>query len=199
MKNEYMFFEENQFDMVDLLEYKKEDISIPKTSIHIYSFSCADGMDGFENEEMQAKKLDELTIMLDIHYNNKYKIIYSESSRFFCNELYPLIVEFETLLRKTLYISRALYNSGEINSESFKYLDDKKEKTIEELEFGTIYTCIFTDKNLKPEILKKYTYPMTKSDLIDIINEIPEETEWRKWVGTQYNFIENNFIKIKDG
>lgn len=195
MKNEYMFFNEETFTGVDIEEYIKTDILIPETSIYIYVFECENKA---EEKLCQAKKLNELTLRLESHCYNKFKVICSGSSQYLCNEIYPLIVKFETLLRKTLYISRVLFNHGEINMESFTYMDEKKEKSIEELELGKIYESVFTDKNLKSSLLKEYNYPLTKADLIKRIQALPEETEWQRMVGKEYDFIESNFMRIKD-
>lgn len=42
MKNQYMFFKEQLFDGFDLSDYKKRNINIPNTDVHIYEFECID-------------------------------------------------------------------------------------------------------------------------------------------------------------
>ena len=132
-------------------------------------------------------------------------MVSSESSRYFCEKLYPLLAEFETHLRYALYISRAVYDSDNLNADSF-LLDvektDKKGKMqkckIEDMVFSEIYTSIFTDTSLKAEVYQRYDAHLTKAELIKRIEAIPEETTWRQWVGHQYEYVEKHFLEIKD-
>ena len=93
--------------------------------------------------------LDTLSGRLADAYPDAFQIINSESSQFFCAQIYPLIVSFETKLRYALYISRALFENGNVNKKSFGYTVGKTEKLIEEIDFGEIYDAVFTDKDLK--------------------------------------------------
>ena len=103
MKNQYMFFAQQGFENFDLSDYRKSDTTIPKTSVHIYSFECIES-DKCSDDKSKAKKLDELTKRIDATYPNMFQLIGSESSQFFCKEIYPYIVDFETKLRAVLYI-----------------------------------------------------------------------------------------------
>ena len=197
MKNQYMFFAEQLFDGFDLTGFVKTDVCIPNTAVHIYEFICADG-ENPNDDETKAKMLDTLSGRLADAYPDAFQIINSESSQFFCAQIYPLIVSFETKLRYALYISRALFENGNVNKKSFGYTVGKTEKLIEEIDFGEIYDAVFTDKDLKPRLLKEYSLNLTKADLLKRIQEMEEETLWRKIVGTGYGYIENHFLEIKD-
>ena len=197
MNNQYMFFSQHCFEKVDLSEYKKTVTPIPKTSIHIYEFECIE-TDTICDDASRAKKLDELTEHFNSAFPEAFQIISSESSQFFCRQIYPLVVSFETKLRYALYISRALYENGNVNKESFRYGNDKNKKLIEEIDFGEIYDAVFTDKDLKPSLMKEYSSNLTKADLIKRIQAINENTVWRNIVGTGYDYIENHFLDIKD-
>ena len=197
MKNQYMFFSEQLFDGFDLTGYVKADVCIPNTSVHIYEFACEDD-DSSIDDEAKAKRLDTLSGRLAEAYPDAFQIINSESSQYFCGQIYPLIVSFETKLRHALYISRALFENGNVSKKSFQYTVAKTEKLIEEIDFGEIYDAIFTDKDLKPRLMKEYTLNLTKADLLKRIQEIEEVTLWRKIVGTGYGYIENHFLEIKD-
>ena len=148
MKNQYMFFDEQLFDGIDLSEYNKVDIKIPKTNVHIYEFGCVE-TDICCDDESKAIKLDELTQRLGKAFPESFQIVNSESSQYFCSQIYPLVVKFETKLRYALYISRALFENGNVDKTSFMYEVEKKKKPIEEMDFGVIYESIFTDKDLK--------------------------------------------------
>ncbi len=204
MKNRYLFFNTENFEGLDLADYTKEDTQIPKTDVHIYTFSYA-STDESTDDELRAKKLDELTQLITEKYEEKFQVVGSESSRFFCEKLYPLFAEFETHLRYALYISRAVFDSEKLNTDSF-LLDvekvDKKGKTkkcrIEDMDFSEIYTSIFTDTSLQTKVREKYDAHLTKAELIKRIEAIPEETTWHKWVGSQYPYVEDHFLKIKN-
>ena len=197
MKNQYMFFAEQLFDGFDLTGFVKTDVCIPNTSVHIYEFACEDD-DSSIDDEAKAKRLDTLSGRLAEAYPDAFQIINSESSQYFCGQIYPLIVSFETKLRHALYISRALFENGNVSKKSFQYTVAKTEKLIEEIDFGEIYDAIFTDKDLRPRLMKEYTLNLTKADLLKRIQEIEEDTLWRKIVGTGYGYIENHFLEIKD-
>lgn len=204
MKNRYLFFKAESFDGLDFSDYTKEDTQIPRTDVHIYTFAHT-STDESADDELQAKKLDELTQLITQKYEGKFQVVSSESSRYFCEKLYPLLAEFETHLRYALYISRAVYDSDNLNADSF-LLDvektDKKGKTkkyrIEEMAFSEIYTSIFTDTSLQTKVREKYDAHLTKAELIKRIEAIPEETTWRNWVGDKYQYVENHFLEIKD-
>lgn len=195
MTNKYMFFNAQQFDNFDLSEYEKNDISIPKTNIHIYEFKCKN-TEETSDDESKAKKLDELTQKLEKDFADQFITVNSGSSQLFCSKLYPLIVEFETNLRYALYISRALFENGNVDKKSFKLSDGKN---IEEEDFGQMYQYIFTDNSFQKKIKALLgKEPMTKSDYIKEIQSYDENIMWQKWVGKDYNYIELNFLAIKD-
>jgi len=197
MKNQYMFFAEQLFDGIDLSEYNKADTRIPKTNVHIYEFECVE-TDICCDDESKAIKLDELTQRLENAFPESFQIVNSESSQHFCSQIYPLVVKFETKLRYALYISRALFENGNVDKTSFMYEVEKKKKPIEEMDFGVIYESIFTDKDLKGALHREYSSSLTKADLLKIVSRLEEKTMWHDWVGTNYSYIEKHFLEIKD-
>lgn len=196
MKNQYMFFNTQSFEDLDLGQYRKTDISIEQTAVHIYEFECIES-DSCCNDETRAKMLDGLSQQLSEKYPDAFQVIYSESSQFFCRELYPMIVELETKLRQALYISRALFENSSVTSKSFLFSLRKEEKPIEAFDFGEIYEAIFTDQNFRKKLNEKYTGNLTKNDLIKLIQKIDEKTIWRNMVGASYHYIEHHFLQIK--
>ena len=196
MKNQYMFFSEQKFENFDISSFTKVDTCIPNTNIHIYGFEA----NTEENITVidQAQKLDDLSQRLAACYPDAFQIISSESSQYFCSQLYPLVVSFETKLRYALYISRALFENGSVNQQSFQYEVEKQKKSIEEIDFGQIYDAIFTDNTFKSRLLKDYSSNLTKAELIKRIQSLNENTVWHNIVGTEYDFIEKHFLEIKD-
>ena len=196
MKNQYMFFSEQLFENFDISSFAKVDTCIPNTNIHIYGFEANAEEDLTVID--QAQKLDDLSQRMAACYTDTFQIISSESSQYFCSQLYPLVVSFETKLRYALYISRALFENGSVNQQSFQYEIEKQKKSIEEIDFGQIYDAIFTDNTFKSRLLKDYSSNLTKAELIKRIQALDENTVWHNIVGTEYDFIEKHFLEIKD-
>lgn len=199
MKNQYMFFEEQLFEDFDLGEYNMYDISIPNTNVHIYEFECIEAEDGLSEEE-RARKLDHLSTRLTEKYSDMFRVISSESSQYFCENIYPLVVTFETKLRYALYISRALFENGNVNKDSFGIkIGEKNKKEIEETDFGEIYEALFTDPGLQEKVKKiNGQQKLTKADLIKKIDELEETSVWEQIVGSDYSYIGEHFLEIKD-
>lgn len=201
MTNKYMFFNEQKFEGFDLDGFEKNDISIPKTDIHIYEFKCKQAQEEETyNDEDTARLLDDLSKRLGQHFKEQFVIVNSESSQHFCSKLYPLVVGFETKLRYALYISMSLYDSGNVNAASFLLEIGKEKKVIEEADFGEIYQSLFTDDVFLAkvkDIASDKRKAMSKLDLIRTIQSYDESTLWQKMVGENYNYIEENFLDIK--
>ncbi len=146
--------------------------------------------------------MDELTQLITQKYEGKFQVVDSESSQYFCRELYPYIQSFETHLRYALYISRSLYDPQNLNNKSFLLrvtTNNKKEDLpLEALAFSQIYTAVFTNATLQAEANKKYDTQLTKAEWIRRIESIPEKTLWHDWVGYNFNFVEDNFLDIKN-
>ena len=196
MKNQYLFFESQDFVDVDLTDFNWIATQISNTPVFLYDFEFHRA-GGFDNSEA-AKKLDELTIQFTRAYPDKFQTILSGSSQYYCSQLYPLIVEFETTLRCVIYISRALFENGNVNKDALLIDIDKTKKPIEELDFGKIYEALFTDATLKSRVKQNYDRVLTKEDLIKRIIALEEDTLWKKLVGQKYNYIEKHFLLINE-
>lgn len=196
MKNQYMFFKEQLFDGFDLSDYKKRNINIPNTDVHIYEFECIDSEKNLDDEE-KAKKLDQLSKRISDKYADLYKIVSSESSQYFCEKIYPLIVKIETKLRYALYVSRALFEDGNVDKNSFK-IGQKIKKEMEETDFGEIYEAVFTDSDLQGKVKEINGQKLTKADLIKKVESVEENTLRDQIVGANYNYIVEHFLEIKN-
>lgn len=199
MKNQYLFFSEQSFSDLDLGAFSKTDTLIPETKIHVYSFECIKTKE-YADDMARATKLDELTKRLTETYPEQFQIIDSGSSQFFCKQIYPHVVSFETGLRYALYLAGALYKSNSenntVNKGDFLYEIDGRKLPIEELDFGRIYQCIFTDGNMCDNIKRMSNRRMTKAEWQQSINAIEEKTVWGQMTGGNYGFIAENFKKI---
>ena len=199
MKNQYMFFSQHSFEKVDLSEYKKTVTPIPKTSIHIYEFECIE-TDTICDDASRAKKLDELTKQFNSAFPEAFQIISSESSQYFCREVYPLVVDFEIKLRYVLYLARALYENNNspdlLTPQSFLYETKNGKQPIENADFGEIYQAVFTDKDIPNKIKELNKRRMTRGDWIKHIQSLDENTMWRNVMGAEDTYIESNFLEI---
>lgn len=181
---------------MDLSDYKKRNINIPNTDVHIYEFECIDSEKNLDDEE-KAKKLDQLSKRISDKYADLYKIVSSESSQYFCEKIYPLIVKIETKLRYALYVSRALFEDGNVDKNSFK-IGQKIKKEMEETDFGEIYEAVFTDSDLQGKVKEINGQKLTKADLIKKVESVEENTLWDQIVGANYNYIVEHFLEIKN-
>ena len=191
-----MFFEEQLFEDFDLNGYKKSGIGIPNTNVYVYEFECVESEEDYD-DEAKAKKLDQLTSRLKEKYGDAFQIIYSESSQYFCKKIYPLVVKFETKLRYTVYVSRALFENGNISKESFRFEIDKQKKEMEELDFGKLYEALFTDIEIQEKVKRINGKKLTKADLIREIESLEEQSIWEQIVGIEYGYIADHFLEIK--
>lgn len=130
-------------------------------------------------------------------YADLYKIVSSESSQYFCEKIYPLIVKIETKLRYALYVSRALFEDGNVDKNSFK-IGQKIKKEMEETDFGEIYEAVFTDSDLQGKVKEINGQKLTKADLIKKVESVEENTLWDQIVGANYNYIVEHFLEIKN-
>lgn len=199
MKNQYLFINEEKFDEIDLSEYHISDREIPGVNVHICSIELKEADNQF-TDDYKAQKLDEVSERLKDYYSDGFTTISSESSQYFCKELYPLIAEFENKFRYALYISRALYTKEPLTIESFRIKTASKGiklQSFEDLEFFESYKYFFTDPDVIDKVKHMNNSILTKDDIIKYVNSIEENIIWHDWVGTKYKFIEEHFHEIK--
>ncbi|MGN0653552.1 MAG: hypothetical protein ACI4KD_01385 [Oscillospiraceae bacterium] len=127
----------------------------------------------------------------------KYYILRNEASIEFANRLYPLVCEFETKLRKFLYV--ALFDLDEaakkLTTSKIKTVIQKFSKTekipqsnfLEELTLGEVFNLLFDNrefldsaKNETKQIENTLSRKATKRELISIIERIEEKTLWNE-------------------
>lgn len=125
----------------------------------------------------------------------KYYVLRNEASLELVNRLYPLVCEFETKLRKFLYV--ALFDLDEaaqkLTHNKIKTVIQKYSKTdifpqgnfLEDLTLGDVFNLLFDNKEFL-DAAKKETAQIentlsrkaTKKELIAILEKIEEKTLW---------------------
>lgn len=145
-----------------------------------------------------AKELSQLTQeiknIFDLN-NVKYYILIDEASSTFALRLYPLACEFETKLRKFIYLalfdiedSAREYTINKIkttNKELSKLKDIPQNNFLEELTLGDLFTFLFDNgefineaKNKTSSITNTIGRTASKKEIIMLIEEIEEKTVW---------------------
>lgn len=152
--------------------------------------------------------------------NVKYYILRNEASIELANRLYPLVCEFETKLRKFLYV--ALFDLDEaakkITTNKIKTVIHKFSKTekipqnnfLEELTLGEVFNLLFDNrefldsaKNETKQIENTLSRKATKKELIAIIEKIEEKTLWNELFAPVFkNFslptVQNELFDIRN-
>lgn len=195
MKIEFLYKDDTYTSIIDelnkSLNLDENEITytpIVQEGLNIFSFS----RNG--DNETTAKKLDEIknAVFQSLNPSNLF-VITDGASSYFCQRLYPQMANFERGLRKVLYLA------------SIKSKDEKVItmcKQIEQQEFAAIYQMLFSDTTYVTEarkIVNSKTPELSKHDIIKQLNGLPESTLWSKLFNSQYSYIPENFLEIKDG
>ena len=175
MTQEYLFSDKSK--KAEIEKYTPNDVNIEITDIQnsdcwIISYSTS------HDSRTAAKKLSEIDGYIVQVFQPT--VLANESAAYFNRTLYPLANEFERKLRKLLYLKSAL-NPSEKSFENIKDLESKK--------LGEIFQLLFTDntfvKRIRTRINSEMTWPFTKAELHNAINEIQEDTVWEHLVGAE--------------
>lgn len=128
----------------------------------------------------------------------KYYILTDEASMAFCYRLYPLVCEFETKLRKFVYV--ALFDLDEsakelaiskIKKSAGKEFSNIAEipttNFLEKITLGNLFDFLFDNNEFTTEakaktnsIVNDIGRTVTKQELISVIEKIEEKTIWNK-------------------
>ena len=132
------------------------------------------------NDIKAARLLDTLNNMIVEKYKNECTVLENQASAYFNKSLFPLINDFERLLRKVLYTAKStLLNKDKIDSK----IKEKIEKNIidiEEMEFGPLFEILFTDENFNKTVKSVVgrANPCTKKQFIELIEQQTENPLW---------------------
>jgi len=173
MINEYLFLTDEHRREVS--KYKPDGVTveisdISNTTLWIAAYSAPN-----KNQDSAGK-------LSDVHsFLSQYSplTLSCESSEYYNKALYPLVNKFERKLRKALYLSASISNSGEA------------QKTINELEtktLGYIFNSLFFDhefiKGVKKRVNGKDEFNgrgnYSKAEISDYLSALEENTLWDK-------------------
>lgn len=152
-----------------------------KTDNWIATFSLPET---FEN----AKRLSDLNTKVTSQFHPV--VLVNDSAAFYNKKLYPIVNEFERVLRKALYLKGSLHK-GEKAVENLKDLETK--------EFGKLFDLLFTDddfiKRVKEQVNSK-TWNYSKNEILDSIKGLAESTLW-DMLFTEPQTLSKRFIEVR--
>ncbi len=129
------------------------------------------------NNEDSAKALDGLSKTVETQEG--VIILGKGSSEYYNKKLYPLINDFERLLRKLLYLTAAIKKS-EIASKNISDL--------EKLNFFQLFVLLFVDTKFTEQARKAINEKkdkFTKRQIIEELNNLKESTTWDSLIGNK--------------
>lgn len=189
MRLEYLF--------VDRKDREEIEINLSPTnsvSKSIYDIENADcWILTLETQETSAHDADLLSELRD-HIVEKYMPveITNDCSAYYNQVLFPLFNDFERQLRTLLYLKSAL-NQTEGNETIIRNL--------EEQDLGSIFEMLFTDEdfiNSAKQQINEKSWKYTKEEILQILNEIPENTMWNQLIGANcVPTLRKNFFEIR--
>ena len=188
MIQEYLFIDGTHKAEFEKYRYKT-------VNFEIYGIENSDcwiatcSIDGDNKENANA-----LSVVHEYVMDNYSPIVLSNGCSAYYNKfLYPFFNEFELKLRKLLYLKSAL-SGDKSDCETIKDLENK--------DFGAIFALLFSDsqfiQNVKKSVNEK-TWQFTKSEILDVLQEISENTLWDKLLGEDaVPSLRSNFVKVKE-
>lgn len=172
------------------IEVSKRSLKANGKENYYFKITC-------QNENVEsAKALSEIRCFIESEFKtdgiDDYRILTDESSQYFTKALYPLIMEFETKLRK--FIHNTLFDISEISAQRvvaqlISALNiDKQSKEIPKFDFlelatlESIYLFLFQNNALYGDIhnyiANKKNRCATKKELIEYISNNEIDTIW---------------------
>lgn len=188
MIQEYLFIDGTHKAEFEKYRYKTVNIEICDIeNSDCWIATCS--IDGDNKENANA-----LSVVHEYVMDNYRPTVLSNGCSAYYNKfLYPFFNEFERKLRKLLYLKSAL-SGDKSDCETIKDLESK--------DFGTIFALLFSDsqfiQNVKKSVNEK-TWQFTKSELLDVLQEISENTLWDKLLGEDaVPSLRSDFVKVKE-
>lgn len=188
MIQEYLFVGNENRDEIEKYTYKEVRAEISE----IENSGC--WVATFESGGDDADSAKTLSVIHEYVVSNFNPTVLSNGcSAYYNRRLYPHFNEFERKLRKLLYLKSAL-SKDEKDSETIK--------DIERLDFGKIFELLFSDTQFVQDArktVKEKTWQFTKSEILDALQKIAENTLWDRLVGENaVSQLRSEFTKIKD-
>lgn len=120
-------------------------------------------------------------------YKNDCTVLENQSSAYFNKSLFPLINDFERLLRKVLYTAKStLLNKDKVDLK-IKEKIEKNIVDIEAMEFGPLFDILFTDENFNKNVkaVVGRANPCTKKQFVELIEQQTENPLWANFPGAK--------------
>lgn len=138
--------------------------------------------------EKTAKQLSEIGYRIVDQFS---PIVFTdECSVYFNKRIFPLVNRFERLLRQFLYLKVS-------NCKDKKLID--LISSIEDKDFGAIYSMLFVDSSFQTVAKKKINNLNTRTEMIQALEALQENTAWDILVGgSDLSTIKENFNTLKD-
>lgn len=187
MIQEYLFTDGTHKAEFEKYEHKPVNIEI----CDIENSDCWIAKCSIDGDNKESANI--LSVVHEYVMNNYSPIVLTnESSAYYNRCLYPYFNEFERKLRKLLYLKSAL-SEDKRDSETIKDLESK--------DLGAIFALLFSDsqfiQNIKKSVNEK-TWQFTKSELLDVLQKMSENTLWDKLLGEDaVPSLRSDFVKIK--
>ena len=123
--------------------------------------------------------------------------VLDERSQFFHSELFPLINNYECLLRKLLIVS------GTQNKEKIRKKDYEQLMRLESFDLSMLHNLLFTDQYFNTQVKSIFTeenkHDYTKDELMKKVSEINEEPLWDKlFIKDLLIDLRVSFTRLKD-
>lgn len=188
MIQEYLFVGYENKDEIEKYTYKEVRAEISE----IENSDC--WVASFESGGDDADSAKTLSVIHEYVVSNFNPTVLSNGcSAYYNRRLYPHFNEFERKLRKLLYLKSALSKDKK---------DSETIKDIERLDFGKIFELLFSDTQFVQDArktVKEKTWQFTKSEILDALQKIAENTLWDRMVGENaVSQLRSEFTKVKD-
>ena len=146
--------------------------------------------------------------------HNKYFLLTDEPTKVYLRKLYPLVCEFETKLRKLVYLAlfdldepaqKMVLNKIKNTSEFKKIKEIPNSNFLEKLTLGEMFSFLFENSDFLQkanqsigEQLSKRFKNSSKADIISLIEGIEETTIWKKLFSENFedSILTNHYEEV---
>lgn len=195
MKIEILIKNDDQLKYANEIMFEDIDktiVQIPNKKMYIFTLQKQN------EDESTAKLLSKVYEEMLKHH--EFQILSNESSEYFLNKLFPLVINFELKLRKLLNLASNIDNEEKL----LKVKDYIKD--VEKMSLGQLLEFLFTDIEFNKNIKKVFnsnnptaiTRNITKDRYIQHISGYVEETPWSQLFGNRVNILVEKYIDIID-
>ena len=188
MIQEYLFTDGTHKAEFEKYEHKPVNIEI----CDIENSDCWIAKCSIDGDNKESANI--LSVVHEYVMDNYRPTVLSNGCAAYYNKfLYPYFNEFERKLRKLLYLKSAL-SEDKRDSETIKDLESK--------DLGAIFALLFADPLFNQDVrerVKKIKGQFTKSEILDILQGISENTLWDKLLGEKaVPELRSDFVKVKE-